>query len=87
MGNPSFYIIYSHKIRLISIWIKFDNFTLKIVLLNKAKVISIKLWNHYSTPKERVTEIKVNINSKKAPGYDLISKEILKQPRKIYLPY
>lgn len=35
------------------------------------------------TPKEVITEIKVNVNAKKSPGYDLITGEILKQlPRK-----
>lgn len=43
------------------------------------KSLEIKLV----TPKEVIKEIKENINSKKAPGYDLITGEILKQlPKK-----
>jgi hypothetical protein len=37
----------------------------------------------FVTPKEVAKEIKRNINSKKAPGYDLITGEILKNlPKK-----
>jgi hypothetical protein len=36
----------------------------------------------FITPKEVVEEIKTNINKKEAPGYDLITEEILKKLRK-----